>query len=605
MHSTQIIRALGAISTLAVASTLAGCGGGGGSAWPVAGAMPPVVPAPTPDPGAPGAPGGTAQPEVPSAPPDAEPGDGGPTGDAALVLTTQAGPVRGKLDTTTQTLAWLGLPYAKPPVDTLRWKPPVDPEPWTDVRDATRFGASCAQGGRYFSPAPDNAPFGLSVRDGFGKPVGSEDCLTLNVWRPVGSAERLPVLLFIHGGSNISGYSADPIYDGARLAQQANAVVVTINYRLGLFGWLDLPQLKTGDPATDSGNFALLDQIAALRYVQANADVFGGDAANVTVMGESAGAVNVWMLMVSPLAKGLFHKAVSMSGGITTATRSQTRSYADALLKRLLMADGTVPDAFAAERWIQSHSDQETAAYLRAKPAREILTVSLADPQLAAAPAVIPDGSVVPLDPHRAITQGNYQKVSMLASNTREEGKLLGAAFGAFRPTDYDRFTMEYNFDPDAPPTLTEADLLKPEFLPVDRPLTGWNAAASLVTQAGFYQGLATSMTALATQQPDRMWYLRFDWAQQPVPFNTVYGAAHAMDLPFWFGNFGRTSFSFSYSRANRPGREQLSSAMMGTLAAFAHTGNPHHAGLGTAWPNWPATLTFDASPTQARIALE
>ncbi|RYF59356.1 MAG: carboxylesterase [Comamonadaceae bacterium] len=523
----------------------------------------------------------------------------------ALQRRTESGLVRGHRDAATQTLAWLGLPYAKPPVGDLRWKPPLPPESWTAPRDASQFGPSCAQGGRYFSPPPGNAPFGLSVRDGFGKPVGSEDCLTLNVWRPAASDGKLPVLFFIHGGSNISGYSADPIYHGARLAQQANAVVVTINYRLGLFGWLDMKQLKTGEPIEDSGNFGLLDQIQALHYVKANVEAFGGDPGNVTILGQSAGAVNVWSLVVSPLTEGLFHKAVSMSGGIVSTPRLQGLSYSHRLLKSLLVDDGTVADDAAAESWIVDKSHETAAAYLRGKSSQEILAVSLAHSGLKEAPAMFPDGAVVPLNPHLAITQGNYRKVPMLASNTREEVKLLGAAFGAFKPSDYDRFTMEYNFDPDASPTLTEADLLYSRLLPVDRPATGWNALSDLATQGAFLAGISTSMAALATQQPDQMWYLRFDWAQQPTPFNTVYGAAHAMDLPFWFGNFGRSSFSFGYSKANRLGREQLSSAMIRTLASFARTGNPNHEGLGVAWPNWPATLVFDADLAQARIWLE
>ncbi|RYF31503.1 MAG: carboxylesterase/lipase family protein, partial [Comamonadaceae bacterium] len=278
--------------------------------------------------------------------------------------------------------------------------------------------------------------------------------------------------------------------------------------------------------------------------MKANVEAFGGDPDNVTILGESAGAVNVWSLMVSPLTAGLFHKAVSMSGGITTTPRIQGLSYSHRLLKSLLVDDGTVPDDAAAESWILKHSRDAAAAYLRGKSTEEILAVSLAHSGLKEAPAMFPDGAVVPLDPHLAITRGEYHKVPMLASNTREEGKLFGAAVGAFRLSDYDRFTLEYNFDPEVSPSLTEADLLNSQFLPVDRAVTGWNTVSDLITQGGFLTGLSTSMSALATQQPDQMWYLRFDWAKQPAPFDTVYGAAHATDLPFWFGNFGRSSFS-------------------------------------------------------------
>ncbi len=517
----------------------------------------------------------------------------------SLRRVTTSGPVLGAAEG--GAYSWLGLPYAKPPVGALRWKPAIDPEPWTETRHARNFGASCAQGGRYFSPAPDNGPFGLSVRDGLGKPVGSEDCLTLNIWRPSNDKGDLPVMVFIHGGSNISGYSADPIYHGAALANRANAVVVTLNYRLGLFGWLDLAQIKTGDPVADSGNFGLLDQIQALKYIRANVAQFGGNPGNVTLMGESAGAVNIWALMTSPLAAGLFHKAVPMSGGVQTATAVEARAYARALLQSVVIADGKAANPVAAELFLALKSSSQIASYLRSVPPETLIRAE-ASSLLNKAPAVFGDGHVIPLDPHAAILAGAYNRMPVLASNTLEEGKLFGGLVGAYKPSDYDRFTMQYLFDPDAAPTFTEADLINPQYLPVDQPVTGWNTVSAAMGHAVFTRGTIASMGVLATQQPSQIWYYRFDWAQQPVPFNTVYGAAHAMDLPFAFGNFGKSVFSFGYSTANKPGREALSDAMMRTLGAFAATGNPHHDGLGTGWANWPATMVFDASKTQTQI---
>lgn len=520
-----------------------------------------------------------------------------------LRRTTAYGPVLGSANAQTGTYEWLGLAYAKPPVGALRWMPPVAPDSWTETRKAQNFGASCAQTGRYFSPAPNNAAYGLSVRDGFDKLVGSEDCLTLNIWRPAGESGALPVMLFIHGGSNISGYAADPIYHGAALAARANAVVVTINYRLGLFGWLDMAQLKTGNALADSGNFATLDHLQALKYVRDNIASFGGDPGNVTVMGESAGAVNTWALMVSPMARGLMHKAVAMSGGLLTTDPISARTYASGLLHALLIADGKAFNDFTAELYLLTQTRQQVANYLRSKTAQELVQAERSLGKTA--PAVFADGTVLPLSPIGAILLGQYNKVPMLAGNTREEGKLFGAAVGAFKPSEYDRFTMQYNFDPDAPPTLTEGDLLNPLYLPVDQPITGWNTVSSVLTHAVFTPAIIESMTALTLMQPGKTWYYRFDWNQEPAPFNTVYGAAHAMDLPFAFGNFGRSALSFAFSHANKPGREALSDAMMRSLGAFAATGNPEHPSLGTAWPNWPAKIKFDASTTQARIATE
>jgi para-nitrobenzyl esterase len=217
---------------------------------------------------------------------------------------------------------------------------------------------------------------------------------------------------------------------------------------------------------------------------------------------------------------------------------------------------------------------------------------------------VLTDNVVIPWAPLSAVAAGNYNKVPMLAGNNLDEGKLFGSLVGAYKPGDYDRFTMQYEFDPNAPTPYTDADFIKDAFLPVDRP-GGWNDASKALTAAVFTQLTISSMNALALNQPTQAWYYRFDWANVPAPFKNVYGAVHALDLPFWFGNFDRSFFSFAFNDANRPGREQLSDAMMRTIGTFAATGQPLHAGLGTVWPNWPATLVFDATPDKASIRLE
>ncbi|ATB34194.1 hypothetical protein MEBOL_007695 [Melittangium boletus DSM 14713] len=524
----------------------------------------------------------------------------------SLERATTAGIVAGVDNSaTTGTYEWLGVPYAKPPVGSLRWMPPVAPDAWSGVRPARQFGASCAQGGRFFSPAPDNAPFGLSVRDGLGKPVGSEDCLTLNIWRPANTTEKLPVIVFIHGGSNVSGYTADPLYNGQVLATKAQAVVVTLNYRLGLFGWLNLPQLKTGNALADSGNFATLDQIQALKFVKANIEAFGGDADNVTVMGQSAGSVNVWALLVSPLTEGLIHKAIPLSGALLTVPPAQALVYGNNLLTALLIADGKAIDPITAQLYLLTHTPAQIASYLRGKTADELIQVSF-DPNLGSAPAVIADGAVVPAVPAAAIALGAYRNIPVLSGTTLEEGKLFGALVGAYTSNDYDRFTQQYHFDPDAAPTLTEGDLLTSLYLPVDKPVLGWNTVTAVLTDATFVTANAASMSTLALRQPGKLWYYRFDWNEEPAPFDTVYGAVHGIDIPFLFGSFDRKSvFSFAFSTANKPGREALSDAMIATVSAFARTGNPNNPALGTHWPNWPATLVFDASATQARISVK
>jgi len=538
----------------------------------------------------------------------------GGSDDTPTQRTTTFGMVEG-LDhaASTGTYAWLGVPYATPPTGSHRWAPPVDPAAWTGVRATQQFGHGCAQGGRYFSPAPNDAPYGLAVREGFGKPVGDEDCLTLNIWRPADDHAQLPVIVFIHGGSNISGYSADPIYDGQALSKRANAVVVTLNYRVGILGWLDLPQLKTGDASGDSGDFALLDQLQALKFVKTNIGAFGGDATNVTVMGQSAGAVNVWALLVSPLSAGLMHKAVPLSGGIANSSRTTAQTYSKALLNAIVIADGKATDATTAQAWVATQSNAQIAAYLRAMSSSQLLTVMLANPQLGNSPAPIEDGTVLPVNSIAALAAGQYSKIPMLVGNTKDEGTLFANLFGSvtgsgipgFKPNDYDRFGLQFNFNPDAAATLTEADLINAAYLPVTATPFGWNALSAFATNSIFVGPVTPQLNSLSTQQLAQVWYYRFDWNEEPVPFNTVYGATHALDLPFLFDNFGTSVFSFAFSTANKPGREALSDAMVRSLAAFAKTGNPNNASLGVPWPNWPAKLVFDASPAQLQIAVQ
>jgi para-nitrobenzyl esterase len=540
--------------------------------------------------------------------------------DDPTVRATSYGMVQGGWDAPTDTYSWKGIPFAQPPVGALRWKAPVAPAPWTGTLAARKFGNACLQNGRIYGPGATNTYDG-TIATTLNTPVGSEDCLTLNIWRPAANATGLPVIFFVYGGSDISGYTADPVYDGAALAKSANAVVVTTNYRVGPLGFFNLPQLKTGtNAAEDSGNFALLDIIAALKFVQANAAAFGGDPGNVTLMGQSAGAINAWALMTSPLATGLFQRLAPLSGGISLAadlpagtipTLNPASAYlaqANALLVKLLIADGTATDATSAQAWVAGKSAADVAAYLRGKDAKVILSTLLASGLTGSGP--IPDGTVIPTDPIAAIAAGKYNKVPVLASNTAEEGKLFApflTLFGGppgFKVNDATRFTMMANYNGDAP-TLAEADILDPVYVPSNTPVTGWTAKANLLGSIFMTPSRDNVLNTLKTQQSN-VWYYQFNWAQEPVPWNTVYGAAHAFDLPFIFGNFGPSLFANAIaSTANKPGRLALSSAMMASVAAFARNGDPNNEAIGRSWQPWPAKLIFDATPTQAAITTQ
>lgn len=518
-------------------------------------------------------------------PPAGAPAAPGPDRSSVLRQTT-LGPVLGLDESRTAgTHSWLGIPYAEPPVGELRWRAPETHRPWRGVRHTQEHGAGCAQPGRFFSPSPDGPHYDLDVRDGLGKPVGQEDCLTLNVYRPATARTDLPVIVFVHGGSNVVGYSGDPVYDGRALAKRAQAVVVTVNYRLGAFGWLDLEQPSAGEPETDSGNFGLLDQVEALRFVHGNASRFGGDPGNVTVMGESAGAVNVWALMVSPLARGLFHKAVPLSGGLKTTSRRTAREYAD--------------DVTAAA--VEDHGDGEPTdpvRLLRSLSADEVVKLTL-DHGLDATPAVIADGTVVPSDPYAALASARSRRTPVLAGNTFEEGKLFGATVDAHRPSDYDRFTWQYAFDPNRPSELSVRDLIADPYLPPKAP-GGWEDASEEITATVFHGIVKRSMDTVTGTGNGKVFYYEFGWNEQPHPFDQVYGAVHALDVPFVFGNFGTSVFSYGFSRENRPGRLGLSDLMMHSIRAFVRTGNPQHRGLGSRWAQWPRSMVFDAGKRHA-----
>lgn len=557
---------------------------------------------------------------LPGAPPPAPAPPAPPQADGPMVRQITAGKIEGVDDSAgSGTYYWKGIPFAQPPVGALRWRAPVAPEAWSGIRSATRFGNACLQIGRFFGPGANNT-YDATIGAMLGKPTGSEDCLFVNIWRPATDEKNLPVLLFIHGGSNISGYTADPLYDGAKLARTTNAVVITASYRLGILGFLNMPQLRPGGTAgDDSGNFALLDNMAALRFIQNNVASFGGDPGNVMLSGESAGATNLLSVMTSPMAKGLFHKAFEMSGGISLAGNlppatlpslspaSASLAQGQAILEKLLVADGTAADAVAAKAYIATRTPAQIAEYLRAQDGGKMLGTVVAAGLGAVGP--IPDGTVIPTDPIGAIAADQYVKVPMLAGNTRDEGKLFASLLGTLgfpKPgwivTDAQRFSLMFNFDPDAASTLTVNDIIDPFYLPVDKPGTGYNAATALITKGLFEANRDNLLDTMKTRQSN-IWHYRLDWSQEASPWNDVYGAAHAFDLPFVFGNFGPSVLSSSIGgKANEKGRLALSSAVMASIGAFMRKGDPNAPELGATWAPWPSGLLLDATPTSTKI---
>ena len=335
---------------------------------------------------------------------------------SVLLGARHAAPPRVTIDTgilegldTAGVMVFRGIPYAAPPVGELRWRPPQPPNPWTGVRPASQLGHNCVQ----HRPYDDIDPFAAGV---------SEDCLNLNVWTNSldTRAARRPVMVWIHGGGFFAGFGGEERHNGARLAQKG-AVVVTLNYRLGAFGFLAHPSLARESPHHAAGNYGLLDQIAALQWVQRNITRFGGDPSRVTIFGESAGGFSVGSLIASPLAKGLFQRAILESGtGIGAGVSSRDDARAVALrFADSLHVYGVGPDA---------------AAHLRALNPDTLLAASLhLGPPGAPAFYPVVDGWVLPHAVDSALASGAANVVPVIAGTNRDEGdEWMGAPTRTF-----------------------------------------------------------------------------------------------------------------------------------------------------------------------------
>ena len=318
-------------------------------------------------------------------------------GDAVAVVRTDTGAVRGMVED--GIVSWKGIPFAAPPVGPLRWRAPQPADPWDDVRDATRYASDCMQ-----KPFPsDAAPLGTQP---------AEDCLYANIWRPTDAPVKLPVIVWIYGGGFVNGGSSPPTYSGAPLAAKG-AVVVSFNYRVGRFGTFAHPALTAAD-ADDGllGNYGYMDQLAALRWVRRNIAAFGGDPENVTIMGESAGGMSVHSLMTSPMAQGLFDKAIVMSGGDGRGMGESDFATAEAIGTRFAQGKGIEPD------------DPDALAKLRALSAEQVTDgLNLAtmfqarsgNARTFASPFA--DGKLA-VDPAAAYRSGNFAHVPVMIGAT-------------------------------------------------------------------------------------------------------------------------------------------------------------------------------------------
>jgi para-nitrobenzyl esterase len=449
---------------------------------------------------------------------------------SAPTVKIDTGKLEGKSDGTIS--AFLGIPFAKPPVGDLRWKPPVKPAKWKGVRKATEFGSRCMQGRIY-----DDMIF----RD----PGPSEDCLYLNVWTPAKlgkSKDKLPVMVWIYGGGFAAGATSEPRQDGTNLAKEG-VVVVSMNYRLGIFGFFAHPELAKESSHNATGNYGLMDQSAALEWVKRNIAQFGGDPDNVTIFGESAGSVDVCLHMASPHSRGLFHRAISESGACTT----RRRTAAEALAQGSALA-ATV-----------GCSEDDALACLRDAPIAELLEAA----STAYGPVV--DGDFLPEQTRTLFDRGEIAPVPyMIGANSDEGTGFILDALAVSETTYLDELAARFT------PPVEEIAALYPASDYAEAPSPYFAALAAAVGDSRFVcSAQDTAVRAAAAGLP--VFVYNFT-----VPLDGpdgFLGAAHASELGFVFG-------TWRFTEETAP----VSDRMLRYWSNFARSGDPNGDDL-LVWP--------------------
>ena len=483
-------------------------------------------------------------------------------GDAdAAELSAPAGAMRGERDG--EVVSYKGIPYAVAPTGELRWKPPVAEPDWDGVRDATRFGPACYQ--------PVARPSASSIyTDDTGEL--SEDCLSLNVWAPA-DAENAPVFVWIHGGALVSGASHFSMYDGAALAREG-VVVVSVNYRLGVLGFLAHPELSAESDEEISGNYGFMDQIEALRWIERNIASFGGNPDNVTIAGESAGALSVMWLMTSPSARGLFDKAIMQSAYMVSSPALKEAAHGH----------------FSAEAmgaWLQDQLEAEGIEALREMDPGKLVAQSTAAGFLTWGTV---DGKLIPHQIAETFDRGEQAPVPILAGfnsgEIRSLRRLLPEAPGSAEKYEA-AIRAAYGDLADEFLTIYPADDIDESMLAATRDaLYGWTA-----------ERMAKKQTALG--QPAYL-YL-FDHGY-PAADEAGLHAFHAAEIPYVFGTIYDTTKYWPRIPKNKTERA-LSAAMVHYWSSFARDGAP----VAAEQPDWPlygedgAFIAFEEGPVVAR----
>lgn len=493
---------------------------------------------------------------------------------ATPVVETLSGPIIGSIHDPTGVHRFLGIPYAQPPIGELRWQPPSPPPAWKAPLDAQEFGM----------PAAQNPSALFEIRGPNGELPESEDCLYLNIYAPPCSKpmnRKLPVMLWVHGGSFYMGSGCQEIYNGCYLAASGRAIVITFNYRLGALGFLRLRDISD-IPA--SGNEGLRDQIAALKWIHANISAFGGDANNITLFGESAGAMSIAALLAAPGCRGLFRRAIVQSGNPRAIhSCDRANNLAQAFVEHLERCSDT-----------KSLREASTQSLLQAQQA------VLVDPRMERSWGQLPfkpvlDGELLKADPMKALQRGDNAEVALLLGSNLEEWNLFSAISPESFTLDSDQIRSRLEW-------LLPRQILDPlldHYYRTATAMTGnpwpeWSRVWNLLLT-----DMVFTLPGLRLLQAHSGQRFHYHFAQ-PLAAQPLLGACHAVELGYVFGTYGEASLQSLYG--GETDADKLSRTMRDAWLNFAECGEP-----GENWPAFteghshrfgdhPAARTFDTA---------
>ena len=511
----------------------------------------------------------------------------GQTIDQDSLRNTQEGLVIG-MEGENNTFAWKGIPFAKPPIGELRWKAPQDASAWNGTLEAIEFKSACFQGSS------------MIQGDSEGKWSGNEDCLYLNVWTPQltedqleNNQEKLPVMMWIHGGGNTTGSAH--VYDPSLLVSKHNVVVVTIHYRMGPLGWFRHPALETPDSsrADISGNYGTLDTIKALEWINKNIRYFGGDPGNVTVFGESAGGHNAAAIFASPLAEGLYHKVIVQSGIMSSSSIEAAESYLPEsgiapsrsgleAFNHILVSNKSAANLIEAKK-IQDEMTLEEIRTILYEQSPDVLLQSSFDarPKRGGMTRVFPDGHVILKGGiEEAFNNSSLRRVPIISGTNKDENKFFnalnrnfvkwGPATGLYKTVGVDEMPLE---------------IIDPEY---------YDAISFYGSSFWKQRAVDTPARKLIQSGHTDTYAYRFDWDElstiNDIDLSKLIGAAHALEILFVFGTFD--SFivkNFLFGDDAYPAGKKLSEQIQSYWAEFAYTGNPGRGREGNLplWTSW------------------